>query len=87
MSAASPAPSQVRRNSAVPRPASPTQAVSTPAMRPAAAFAFTASDMDDDFRLNLTDIPRIQFGADSMHVEGLKPSLLSRLFDLFAPKR
>lgn len=49
-----------------------------PSVTPAPAF----DHHDDEFRLNLSDIPRIR---ESMDVEGLKPSLLSRLFDLVAP--
>jgi hypothetical protein len=39
-------------------------------------------DSEEEFRINLADIPRQQ---ESMDVEGFKPSLLSRLFDLVAP--
>ena len=75
-----------------------TNAASTPARRPVppqrpSAAAMQAStpapaaarfdhDDEDDFRLNLSDIPRQQTSLD---VEGLKPTLLSRLFDLIAP--
>ena len=72
MSAASHAASAVRR------PAAPPQA------RPAArtAFKFDDSSGEDVVRINLQDIPRLD---QSMDVEGFKPSLLSRLFDLVAP--
>jgi hypothetical protein len=50
-------------------------------VRPAEGFAF-AADHEDEFRVNLGDIPRPQ---ETMEVEGFKPSLLSRLFDLIAP--
>ncbi|MGH8177658.1 MAG: hypothetical protein ACREV5_15480 [Steroidobacter sp.] len=75
MSAASPAASHVRRTPAAPAP----QAARQP-MR--ATFNVPAPNGEDEIRLNLTDIPRIE---DSMDVEGFKPSLLSRLFDLVAP--
>jgi len=78
---ANPAP-QIRR-AAAPTP----QARPAPAQPPARArqsegFAFAAADHEDEFRLNLSDIPRQQ---ESMEIEGFKPSLLSRLFDLIAP--
>jgi hypothetical protein len=45
--------------------------------------ASRAFDVDEDeFRLNLSDIPKWR---ESLDVEGLRPSLLSRLFDLVAP--
>jgi hypothetical protein len=49
-------------------------------VRAAVAGAFDHDDVE--FRLNLSDIPRIR---ESMDVEGLKPTLLSRLLDLVAP--
>lgn len=62
------------------RPA-PTPQAPRPAARPTSSFN-DASDGEDVLRLNLHDIPRVQ---DTMDVEGFKPSLLSRLFDLVAP--
>lgn len=63
-----------------------------PSPRPAMAAAARpakqtpgAAWLDDDepeFRLHLSDIPRMR---GSMHVEGLRPTLLSRLLDLVAP--
>jgi hypothetical protein len=50
------------------------------AARQSEGFAF--ADHEDEFRVNLGDIPRLQ---ESMEVEGFKPSLLSRLFGLIAP--
>ena len=76
---ANPAP-QVRRVVAPTPQARPAQ----PAVRARQSdgFAFAATDHDDEFRVNLSDIPRQQ---ESMEVEGFKPSLLSRLFNLIAP--
>lgn len=51
-----------------------------PAMRP--VHAFVSSDIEEDFRLHLADIPRHR---DTLDVEGLKPTLLSRLLDLVTP--
>lgn len=52
------------------------------AARSAPMYAFVSSDIDDEFRLHLNDIPRQK---ESLDVEGLKPSLLSRLLQLVAP--
>jgi hypothetical protein len=49
----------------------------------ATTIAFAAVD-SDEFKLNLSDIPRLPMSLD---VEGLKPSLLSRVVDLFSAKR
>lgn len=79
MSAASPAASQVRHAAAA-MPNHPPAV--RPAMRAAPAHAFVSSDVDDEFKLNLGDIPRFK---ETMDVEGLKPSLLSRLLEFVAP--
>jgi len=55
-------------------------AAGRPAMR--AVHAFVSSDIEEDFRLHLADIPKYQ---DTLDVEGLKPTLLSRLLDLVMP--
>ena len=84
MSAASPATSQVRRTAA-PAPSSPVpnpQAVARPAARAPQAAGMFSDTGGDEVRINVSDIPRQQ---ESMDVEGFKPSLLSRLFDLVAP--
>jgi hypothetical protein len=51
-------------------------------MRATPAYAFVSSDVEDEFKLNLGDIPRFK---ETMDVEGLKPSLLSRLLEFVAP--
>lgn len=68
--------------SPVRRPVSTPQAA-RPASRTAPAFN-DASGGEDVIRLQLHDIPRVQ---ETMDVEGFKPSLLSRLFDLVVPIR
>jgi hypothetical protein len=82
MSAASSA-AQVRRS---PQAASHAERTPAPAPRAAAKsaplFAFITSEVDDEFKLHLNDIPRQQ---ETLDVEGFKPSLLSRLLDLVAP--
>lgn len=82
MSAASPT-TQARRTEA----AAPSRSVQQSApprqpLRAAPAFAFAAPSTHDEIRLNLGDIPRL---PETMEIEGFKPSLLSRLFDLVAP--
>ena len=84
MSAASPASSQVRHAAAPSRPAPNHQPAAHAASRPVPAYVFVSSDVDDEFKLNLADIPRFN---ETLDVEGLKPSLLSRLLQLVAPIR
>lgn len=98
MSAASPAHNQVRRNAAAapsraPQPQAHAYAhpqahaqAHAPVQQPARAAR--ASDFftprgEEAIRLNLSDIPRMSTG--DLEVEGFKPSLLSRLFDMVAP--
>jgi hypothetical protein len=50
-------------------------------MHAAPGFAFVEGG-EDEFKLNLSDIPR---QPESMDIDGFKPTLLSRLFDLVAP--
>lgn len=66
-------------HAAAPRRPAP-QARPAPVAPVRAAVAFDREE--PDFRLNLSDIPRMR---ESMEVEGFKPSLLSRLLDLVAP--
>lgn len=49
----------------------------------ARARDFSAPRGEEPIRLNLRDIPPMSSG--DLDVEGFKPSLLSRLFDLIAP--
>jgi hypothetical protein len=77
MSGAPPASSPARRAAPAARPAS-----SAPVARTALVNRF--DHHEDEFRLHLNDIPRMRA---SMDIEGLKPTLLSRLFDLVAPLR
>ena len=53
----------------------------TPA-RAAEGFSFLARDGADEIRVHVADLPQIE---ESLIVEGFKPTLLSRLFDLFSP--
>jgi hypothetical protein len=92
MSAASPAHNQVRRNvaaapSRAPQPQAHAYAQAqahAPVRQPVArAHDFSSPRGEEEIRLNLSDIPRL--GIGDLDVEGFKPSLLSRLFDLVAP--
>lgn len=99
MSAASPAHNQVRRNVAAAPPRAPQPQAQPHAYAQQQAYAqphaqthaparsraldFSAPRGEEEVRLNLSDIPRISVG--DLDVEGFKPSLLSRLYDLIAP--
>jgi hypothetical protein len=58
--------------------------VNAPARSPQRTSAAAPGAEHGDFRLNLSDIPPLD---TNLEIEGLKPTLLSRLFDLLAPKR
>jgi hypothetical protein len=83
MSAGHSASTQVRRPAPA-APARPTQAAA-PA-RNTQQFAFAAANGDDEIRLHLGDI-QMPPPDTEMHVEGFKPTLLSRLLDLVMPLR
>lgn len=84
MSAASPAQTQVRRTAAAAPSHSPQQAAHAPVRQAAHAQAldFSRPKGEEEIRLNLGDLPVLRGTLD---VEGLEPSLLSKLFDLIAP--
>jgi hypothetical protein len=82
MSAGHSASTQVRRTA----PAAPARHVQSPVARSTGQFAFAAASGDDEIRINLGDIPLPRL-ENEMHVEGFKPSLLSRLLDLVMPLR
>lgn len=95
MSAASPAHNQVRRNAAAAPSRAPQQAQAqahahaqaqahAPVRQVARAHDFSTPRGEEAIRLNLSDIPPMSIG-DDLDVEGFKPSLLSRLYDLVAP--
>jgi hypothetical protein len=82
MSASSASP-QVRRTAA----AAPSRsATAQPAVRQPASSGIVFADADDgdEIKINLGDIPRMK---ETLDIEGFKPTLLSRLFDLVAPLR
>ena len=85
MSAASPASPQVRRTAAAaPSRSQPAQAAVRQPLAASAGFGFTAGNDHDEIKINLGDIPRM---PETLDIEGFKPTLLSRLFDLVAPLR
>lgn len=89
MTAATPAQSQVRRNvAAAPSRGShahaPAQSASRQAVQSSQSGDFSRPRGDDEINLNLADIPVMR---GTLEVEGLKPSLLSRFFDLLSPSR
>lgn len=89
MSAASPAQPQVRRNAAAapsraPQPA-PQQAHAPAQERPVTqVFDFSKPRGDDTIRLQLGDIPAM---PTTLEADVFAPTLLSRLMDLFGPRR
>ena len=83
MTAATSAQSQVRRAPAR------TPHAHAPAARQAVHSSQSMDDFfkprgEDEINLNLADIPVMR---GTLEVEGLKPSLLSRFFDLLSPSR
>lgn len=71
--------SQVRQSAAH---AQASQPAPRAAARSAPMYAFVSSDIEDEFKLHLNDIPRQR---ETLEVEGLKPSLLSRLLEMVSP--
>jgi len=88
MSAASPAQTQVRRTAAAaPSRAPQAAAPQAPVQEPRATtqvFEFSKPRGEDEIRLNLADVPAMR---TTMEVDVFEPTLLSRLFDLFGPRR
>jgi hypothetical protein len=90
MSAASPAQTQVRRTAAAapsraPQAAAP-QAQAQPQAQRATTqvFDFSKPLGEDEIRVNLGDVPVMR---TTMDADVFEPTLLSRLFDLFGPRR
>lgn len=75
---AAPSTTMMRRAPAMARPAPSTTAHAMHAAPAAAALL----DHEDELRLDLRDIPRIR---ESMEIDTLKPTLLSRFLDLILP--
>lgn len=77
MSAASPAQPQVRRNVA----AAPSQATQRQTTQ---VFDFSKPRGEDEIRVQLADIPVMPATVDA---DVFAPTLLSRIMDLFGPRR
>lgn len=84
MSAATSATPQARRNASGPRPVGRDPLAGAAPMRSAPAFAFESDQ--EEFRVNIADIPRMSFCAENMSVDGLKPTLFSKLLGMFAKR-
>lgn len=87
MSAASPAQTQVRRTAAA-APSRAPQATAQPAAAPerqvTQVFDFSKPSGEDEIRVNLADVPVMR---TTLEADVFAPTLLSRLFDLFGPRR
>lgn len=83
MSAASPAQTQVRRNPAA-APSRSAQPAAQPERPTTQVFDFSKPRGEDEIRVNLADVPVMQPTIDA---DVFEPTLLSRLFDLFGPRR
>lgn len=81
MSAASPAQPQVRRAAA---PATSRAPAAQPERQIRQVFDFCQPRGEDEIRVNLSDVPVAPARVD---VAVFEPTLLSRLFDLFGPRR
>lgn len=64
----------------MPRVARGEQAVPPRAMKRVPLFTESSAEDDDEFKMNLGDLPRTRPGLD---VDGFEPSLTSRVLDLF----
>ena len=81
MSAASPAQPQVRRTAA---PAPSRAPAAQPERQVTQVFDFSKPRGEDEIRVNLADVPVAPAEVDAAVFE---PTMLSRLFDLFGPRR
>jgi len=81
MSAARSANPQVRHDAAGARAPDPHHSARATGRR-SPMYSFVSSEVDEEFKLHLNDIPRRN---ETLDVEGLKPSLLSRLLEFVAP--
>lgn len=89
MSAASPAQTQVRRTAAAAPSRAPQAAAAPQEQAPAQrattqVFDFSKPRGEDEVRVNLADVPVMR---TTMDADVFEPTLLSRLFDLFGPRR
>jgi hypothetical protein len=78
MSAASPAQTPVRRTAAAAPSRAPQEQATT------RVYDFSKPRGEDEIRVNLADVPVTRTAMDA---DVFEPTLLSRLFDLFGPRR
>ncbi len=64
----------------MPRTGRSDQAPAARALKRVPLFTEASPSEDDEFKMNLGDLPRTQPG---LHVDGFQPSLTSRVLDLF----
>lgn len=83
MSAASPAQNQVRRTAAA-APSRAPQAAAAQEQAVTRVYDFSKPRGEDEIRVNLADVPVMSARID---VDVFEPTLLSRLLDLFGPRR
>ena len=87
MSAASPAQPQVRRTAAAApsrAPQAAPQQAPTPQRQTTQVFDFSKPRGDDEIHVNVSDIPTMR---TTLEADVFAPTLLSRLMDLFGPRR
>lgn len=87
MSAASPAQPPVRRNAAAApsrTPQAAPQQAPAPERQVTQVFDFSKPRGEDEIRVNIADIPVIRANLEA---DVFAPTLLSRLMDLFGPRR
>lgn len=86
MSAASPAQPQVRRNAAAApsRSSQPAPHAHASERQATQVFDFSKPRGDDEIRVHLADIPVMR---TTLEADVFAPTLLSRLMDLFGPRR
>lgn len=65
---------------AMPRAARSEQAIPARVMKRVPLFAEDSADDEDEFKMNLGDLPRARPG---LQVDGFEPSITSRVLDLF----
>lgn len=68
----------------MPRAGRGDQALAARALKRVPLFTEASASEDDEFKMNLGDLPRTRPG---LHVDGFQPSLTSRVLDLFARLR
>jgi hypothetical protein len=84
MSAATPAQPQVRRTAAATPSRAPQPAAHAPERQTTQVFDFSKPRGEDEIRVHLADVPVMPTSVDA---DVFAPTLLSRILDLFGPRR